>query len=77
VQTIPYTTIAKLILRASNKVNGGHTIASARRSLAMRGGEPTTLLERPSATKVTITAARFGVTLSIHPNSIFKFSWGT
>jgi hypothetical protein len=34
---IEYTTIAKLILRASKKVNGGHTVASARRSLAMRG----------------------------------------
>ena len=36
---IEYTTIAKLILRASKKVNGGHTVASARRSLAMFGRE--------------------------------------
>jgi hypothetical protein len=28
VQTIAYTTIAKLILRDSNKVNGGHVIAT-------------------------------------------------
>jgi hypothetical protein len=43
---IEYTKIAKLILRASKKVNGARTVVSARWSLAMRGREHTALLDK-------------------------------
>jgi hypothetical protein len=74
---IEYTTIAKLILRASKKVNGGHNVASARWSLAMRGRELTALLEniRDDSDNRWLSA-RSRVTLSVHPNSICKFSLG-
>lgn len=75
---IEYTTISKLILRASKKVNGGRTVASARWSLAMRGRELTALLdEHRRRQRQSLPVGRLRVTFIRPPKFDLQFGWGT